>query len=365
MLRSAQMLLAQTVRAHYKGRSWRPPHSIARRRQDPFVRSVLTWFADFPSSTDCFYSLHNMVAAGIKYDRLPGEWYGPGAACLVVRDLVHMHERHQQQANSLGKEICHKMFRVYVASQGAIYRDAIENLVATEAKARMAEEKSKKKKESSPAHPLDVAWDEELIESIQGAAGEMEWDTSLLLLIPVRLGLKSFNEDYVKSVANTFSMPQSVGVLGGRPRSARWFYGASSDGEKIFGLDPHTVQHAPQRRTARVNGKPSSLVELSEDYVRSVHTTYSEVLSLQKMDPTIALGFYCRDRKDMEDLFASIQKWKDDHPNAPELFSIADTAPDYSSNAVSSAMNDMMLSSMSLQDFDDDQASDGDEFVML
>ena len=43
----------------------------------------------------CYYSLHNMVASGLaRYEMLPGEWYGPGTACHVLRDLCDMHGRH-------------------------------------------------------------------------------------------------------------------------------------------------------------------------------------------------------------------------------------------------------------------------------
>jgi cysteine protease ATG4 len=358
MLRSAQMLLGQALRLHYKSRDWRPQQSLSRRRQDPFVRSMLTWFADFPSSSSDFsvYSLHNMVAAGLaKYDKLPGEWYGPGTACYVVRDLVQMHERQQAAGKA---NVDNKIFRVHVASQGAVYRDTIQELMTRDAKALFEVEKSKKAKERPPVHPLDQQWEDELVESVDS----VEWDTALLLLIPLRLGLKSFNEDYVRAVAHTFSLPQSVGVLGGRPRGARWFYGALSDGSKILGLDPHTVQNAPRRRTARVNGKSSQVVELSDDYMRSLHTTYPEVFSLLKMDPSIALGFYCRNQADLDKLLASLKSWHEKHPDSPELFTVAEAVPDYSAN-VSSAMNDMMMSSCSLAD--EGQISDEDEYVML
>jgi cysteine protease ATG4 len=358
MLRSAQMLLGQALRLHYKSRDWRPQQSLSRRRQDPFVRSMLTWFADFPSSSSDFsvYSLHNMVAAGLaKYDKLPGEWYGPGTACYVLRDLVQMHERQQAEGKV---NVDNKIFRVHVAGQGAVYRDTIQELMTRDAKALFEEEKKKKAKDRPPAHPLDLQWEDELVESVDG----VEWDTSLLLLIPLRLGLKSFNEEYVRAVAHTFSLPQSVGVLGGRPRGARWFYGALSDGSKILGLDPHTVQNAPRRRTARVNGKSSQVVELSDDYMRSVHTTYPEVFSLLKMDPSVALGFYCRNQADLDNLLASLKSWKEMNVDSPELFTVAEAVPDYSAN-VSSAMNDMMMSSCSLAN--EGQISDEDEYVML
>jgi cysteine protease ATG4 len=370
MLRSAQMLLAQALRLHYKSRDWKPPHLVAKRRQDPFVRSMLSWFADFPSTAENLYSIHNMVATGLaKYDKLPGEWYGPGTVCYVLRDLVELHERQSTRSGSGGDESSRssdrRMFRVHVAPQSSVYLDAIEELMTRDNRARQNGEKVQtgQGRCNQPTHPLDAAWEDELVESVDK---KVDWDTALLLLIPLRLGLSSFNEAYVRGVAHTFSLPQSVGGLGGRPRSARWFYGALSDGSKIFGLDPHTVQNAARKRAALVNGKSSSVVDLTEDYLRSVHTTYPEVFCLQKMDPSIALGFYCRTRQDLESVFARVREWHAENRDSPELFSVMDAAPDYSAD-VSSAMDDMMMSRLagSLLDVDDGQVSDEDEYVML
>lgn len=369
MLRSAQMLLAQALRLHYKSRDWKPPHFVAKRRQDPFVRSLLTWFADFPSTADNLYSIHNMVATGLaKYDKLPGEWYGPSTVCYVLRDLVELHERQRSQSGIGGSESSRssdrRMFRVHVAPQSSVYLDAIEDLMMRDNRTHRNGQEGQGDKERShqPRHPLEAAWEDELVESV---GKTVDWDTSLLLLIPLRLGLNSFNEAYVRAVAHTFSLPQSVGGLGGRPRSARWFYGALSDGSKIFGLDPHTVQNAPRKRGALVNGKSSSVVDLTEDYLRSVHTTYPEVFCLQKMDPSIALGFYCRTRQELECVFASVREWHSEHPDSPELFSVMDAAPDYSAD-ISSAIDDMMMSRLGGSLLDDDgQVSDEDEYVML
>lgn len=321
MLRSAQMMLAQALRLHFKSREWTPPGSLSRRRQDPFIRSMLTWFADYPSSNECIYSLHNMVAAGLAFDKLPGEWYGPGTACYVIRALVQMHDRRQPS------QLPRRMFRVLVASQGSVYRDTIDDAMLSEARDRLEVERTKKSKVKPQAHPLDLKWEEELMESF-----DSEWDTSLLLLIPLRLGLDTFNVEYAQALAHVFSLPQSVGVLGGRPRGARWFYGAQENGDKIFGLDPHTVQACPSRRTARVNGELSSVIELSDEYLRSYHTTNPEIFSLAKMDPSIAVGFFCKSRDDLNNVLDSVQEWKCAHPTSPELFSVADRAPDYSAS---------------------------------
>ena len=361
MLRSAQMLLGQALRLHFKSRNWKPAQLLSRRRQDPFVRSVLTWFADFPSSTEHVYSLHNMVAAGLaKYDKLPGEWYGPGTACYVLRDLVEMHERQQKGAVNPPER---KIFRVYVAPQGSVFRDAIEELMTRDSR-ELAENDKKETEERQPQHPLE-SWDEELVEKTES----VEWDTALLILIPLRLGLKVFNKEYTRIISHTFSFPQSVGVLGGRPRGARWFYGALSTGDRVFALDPHTVQSAPRKRGAKVNGRATAIVSLDDDYLRSVHTTYPEVFSLLKMDPSIALGFYCKNRAELDAVFERLQRWKEENPSSPELFTVSDKTPDYScGNTSSAAMDDMMLSNDvggSLLDDEHDGESDEDEYVML
>lgn len=341
MLRSAQMLLCHTLRIHFKSRNWRPPLNIEQARRDDFVRTSLTWFADFPSKNESIYSIHNMVAVGYsKYQTLPGEWWGPGTACYVMRDLVELHQKSQPS-----------LFRVHVSSEGTVYRDAVHELMTRDSKKR-AEERQKEREESapSPLHPLDPS----VPDTSDIQVENLEWDTSLLLLVPLRLGLDKFNEKYVHCVARSFWLPQSVGILGGRPRGARWFYGAYADGSKVLGLDPHTVQVAPKR-----NGLQK--VQLSDGYLESVHTDFSDIYELRRMDPSFAVGFYCRDKKDFAALEASLKELKVD-PDSPDLFTIADKAPNYQSTS----MNEMMLASFE-DDGNDERADDSDDedYVLL
>ena len=377
MLRSAQMLLAHTFRLHYKSRQWKPSSSITRRRQDTFLRSILSWFADFPSKTDYPYSLHNMVAAGLtKYETLPGEWYGPGTASYVLRDLVALHEKQGQPS----------MIRVHVASEATVYCDSVHKLMTQESKMR-ALQRSKEKSEDgrnddTPAeepvtltHPLDPAMNTPPEMNESEFVKTLEWDTGLLLLIPLRLGLNNFNGDYAPIITFSFSLPQSVGILGGRPRGARWFYGAYADGSKMIGLDPHTIQNAPSRRrqsqkcTNGTSGEATFQVELSEEYLRSVHTTFQEAVPISRTDPSISLGFYCRSKKDFEDLERSFETFrKQQGAKCPDLFTFADKAPDYS---LSTAMNDMLLDGEEDGELGPaqvdpvDESSDEDDYVML
>lgn len=429
-------MLCQALRVHYVGREWRPPKSFVRRRQDAFVTDVLTWFADYPSSEGgsvCKYSLHSMVAAGFKYEMLPGEWYGPQTACHVIKDLCEMHsslvdtdgsniDENEEEGTKEERDTTEEgagtgnttattaagaqsdvpMFRAHVAQEGSVYRDAIDELMTRDARkdrdgnSSKAEDKASPEGSSTPSSDSYVIEDPLLNNPLSAAATDancksepdIEWDTALLLLIPLRLGLKSFNADsYRLPLAHTFALRQSVGFLGGTPRHALWFYGASSDGTKVYGLDPHTVQDTPQRRrAAAANGREAGSnrdafeIILSDEYLRSVHCTHPSTMEMSRIDPSLALAFYCRNRSDFDDLCAALDDMKAEGKKykIPELFCVADAAPDYCAN-VSSALVDMMMSSSIGHlggggggGFDDDFADDGgvsdsddEEYVML
>ena len=70
------------------------------------------------------------------------------------------------------------------------------------------------------------------------------WSVSLLLIVPVRLGLDRLNVEYVPSLLKCLEMPQSVGIIGGRPNHAIYFFG--HQGDILHGLDPHTTQPTPE-----------------------------------------------------------------------------------------------------------------------
>lgn len=371
MLRSAQMMLGQALRMHYKSRTWRPPQAISQRRHERFMVKIMTWFADYPSKSECIFSLHNMVAAGLaKYETLPGEWYGPSKASYVMRDLCQLYEERQAKVETNGdSDLERPIFRVHVAPQGTVYRDSVNELMTKSQHKDPAEEggsSSSSEPQEPVSHPLDPIYSSPAAKEPMNDS--LPWDTSLLLLVPLRLGLQNFNQDYTVQLAHMFSFTQSVGVLGGRPRGARWFYGATSDGVKLYGLDPHTIQACPDRRRTRTaKGQVKSVVSLTDDYLRSVHTTNPECINLNRLDPSLALGFYCRDRDDFNNLCDALQNWKTRHPKLPDIFTVAEHVPNYSAD-VSSVMNEMMTMSVgdALGEEENEQAGDDeDEYVLL
>lgn len=66
------------------------------------------------------------------------------------------------------------------------------------------------------------------------------WYTSVLLLVPLRLGLHELDliyEDYLKEA---LKLPQTVGIIGGSPRHAVYIVGFQD--ESFVDLDPHFIQ---------------------------------------------------------------------------------------------------------------------------
>ena len=343
MLRSAQMMLAHAWRKHsydfycgnsstttripYHSKFWNPHNTT----QQMFLHQLLGYFLDAPPHV---YSLPNMVAAGYRYDQLPGEWYGPSTVSYVVRDLVERHAYHIQNnkkeddtSDDTKKDDPHTLspppplFRVYVAPNGTIYQDAVQQLMTKGSSKPHEEELLLRQHASSSSkpkeHPLENNDDPDDSSFVQiephssASSSSLPWDTSLLLLIPVRLGLHQFAyETYAQALFESFQWKQSVGVLGGRPRGARWFTGATTTTTTtthpsstttrstitIRGLDPHTVQPAAPMKMGRM--------ELTRAFVESCenHDTSNSVFSMKKLDPSMALCFYCRNQEEYENL---------------------------------------------------------------
>ena len=551
MLRSAQMLLCESVRRHYgmlaascrlkhdnakeeeedqngnsrngskkeeekngNGRIKSEDHRRRRRSNakqkkeidDPWeVERIANWFADFPNHADytslvleattddtaangdnedlekqtaCsqnkesnqeeeyghgglsnhWYSLHQMVAAGLGLGILPGEWYGPTTACHVIRELNEIHvdkrlqlllakkekmmsdssdrdedcaNKNEKEASDVDDELKCDMFRVHVATEGCIYLDAVAKLMNQRSSSvdddgdcnTSAATANNNSQESSIHDPFSlppmadqIIIDDPLRPAPQHQHQEthdnlidgkdIQWDTSLLLLLPLRLGLQSIStSNYGSTLAKLMSFPQSVGMLGGTPRHALWFYGAdavdptttSSDNDESknkesdarsavvggwYGLDPHTVQLAPRGTRVLVETNDDNntnnttpqykwQVQITDTYLRSLHyasngngpthANHTKSIPLSNLDPSCALGFYIHDYTDFVHFQALLKELKNEHckPNKlPEIISVLEKTPNYKVD-VSSAIHDMIGNKATTTTGDDDIDIDG------
>lgn len=119
------------------------------------------------------------------------------------------------------------------------------------------------------------------------------------------------------------------------------------------------------KKTKTLNEK-SWCVDITHKYLSSVHTEYPDVLNLNCIDPSIALGFYCRNKNDFTNLENTLAS-KTRNSSQQELVSFIDKCPCYMS---SNSPNETFM-----PDFDDGcvgdfdykgfSISDEDEYVIL
>jgi cysteine protease ATG4 len=206
---------------------------------------------------------------------------------------------------------------------------------------------------------------------------EREWATALLILIPLRLGLDHLNESYVPALEQTFAFPQSVGVIGGKKGHSVYFVGSQHG--RLHLLDPHEVQptteiNASFPTAVRIMTPPSllcrcgrvgrdltdltDLIDLTglQTHMRTVHSSRPLVMSVQSIDPSMALGFLCQDRADYLDFCARVKRLEAEADGLCP-FSVASHRPDYGSNS----MGDMLADCLSGDSMNEDAPSDDDD----
>ncbi|CAI0396976.1 unnamed protein product [Linum tenue] len=200
MVRSSQMLIAQALLCHQFGRSWR---RSSVKPQDQDYITILHLFGDSEASP---FSIHNLLLAGKAYGLAAGSWVGPYAMCRSWETLVR----------SKREETVHELhpfpMALYVVSGDENGERGGAPVVCIEDVHRSCLEFSK---------------------------GQVDW-TPIILLVPLVLGLDKVNPRYIPSLQATFTFPQSLGILGGKPGASTYIVGVQDD--NAFYLDPHEVQ---------------------------------------------------------------------------------------------------------------------------
>jgi cysteine protease ATG4 len=277
MLRTGQMMLAEALIIHFLGRDWHfsgpdlQPYSI--------YRQLLRLFADSPAIT-CPFSLHNIVHKNKAMTptletNYKGEvWFAPSVIAKVLRSLVHQH----------GPD----SFAMYVSSDGVICKDKVE-LACTQ--------------------PRD---NNNARVNVNDNVDHGGW-RSVFILVPVRLGIEKLNPVYFRAICECLKMPQTVGIIGGKPKQSFYFVGFQED--YLIYLDPHIVHE-----TVRPDRDFSN-----ETY----HCRAPQKIHLSEVDPSLAVGFYCRDREDFEQFCVVVKQLEQE---TDFLFSVVDEQPVYGSD---------------------------------
>ncbi|CAM6036575.1 unnamed protein product [Sphagnum compactum] len=273
MLRSGQMLLAQALMCHHLGRSWR--RSGDQLCSQEYLQIVKS-FGDSPDES-CPFSIHNLVDVGSPYGLAAGSWLGPYALCRTLEALADADRERCQKRG--GQQVLPMV--VHVVSGDADGERGGAPVLCVEDVTRLC-----------------LRW---------GEPGE-EWG-ALLVLVPLVLGLDKVNPRYTPSLRATFTFPQSLGILGGKPGASTYLVGVQ-DGQALY-LDPHETQQA-----VRI------LPENPEVDTSSYHCSIVRRIPLDSIDPSLALGFYCRNREEFDDLCARSSELAEQSNGAP-MFTVA------------------------------------------
>ncbi|KAJ9082246.1 Cysteine protease atg4 [Entomophthora muscae] len=209
-------------------------------------------------SPRCPFSIHRIALLGKQLGNEIGEWFGPNTMAQVLSSLI-------RDFPELG-------LRVYVNADGTIYKSSI-------------------------LLPDNNAF------------------KPILILLPIRLGVDSFNPVYHAAIKQYFSFSQIIGIAGGKPSSSFFFMGVEDD--EIIYLDPHHSRPA-------INLK--SPVEWAVEDFSSYHCAQPRKLSIGALDPCMLIGFYCSTQEQFLDLCGKIE---DQAVGGMPVFRIMDTPPVY------------------------------------
>lgn len=274
MLRCGQMIFAQALICRHIGREWR----WDKKGPKGEYLSILTAFLDKKNS---YFSIHQIAQMGVGEGKYIGQWYGPNTVAQVLRKLAAF-----DQWSSMAVHI------------------AMDNTVVTEEIRRLC------RMGNCDSGPL--------CNGHAGASDSHRLWRPLVLLIPLRLGLSEINEAYIETLKHCFMLPQSLGVIGGRPNSAHYFIGYV--GDELIYLDPHTTQPAVE---------PSDSGFIADDSFHCQHPPCR--MHVSEIDPSIAVGFFCSSEEDFDDWCQRIRKISLTGGSLP-MFEVVDQLPLHLSN---------------------------------
>ena len=210
MLRCGQMLLVQALAKLHLGNAWK----WERNSMNEKYRRMLRMFQDKRTS---LYSLHQIAQMGVSEKKALGEWFGPNTIAQVLKKLV-----------------------VYDDWSKLAIHVAMDNILISSDVKEMARAKPPCK-ELNDVSSRDFDVKEATTNGMNGKEDDEKADDQwkpLLIIVPLRLGLTVMNRCYLNAIQEYFKLPQCVGIIGGRPNHAVYFYGIAKDKVcvTIFGI---------------------------------------------------------------------------------------------------------------------------------
>lgn len=235
MHRCGQMLMGQALQLQHLGRDWIWEPECT----DKVYRKLLSQFND---KEECPYSIHKIASKGCTLEKQIGQWFGPNTVVQVLKRLAE-----EDNENDLV---------VHVAMDSTVIKSEIKKLFF--------------KDTSSKTSPLDNS-------------SYTENSHPVLLAIPLRLGLYEIMPVYFDKLKVSFTIKQSLGIIGGKTNHASYYIGYV--GNELIYLDPHTTQ---MHKDDPIDDS-------------TYHCSHPSRMPFSLLDPSIALCFYLKNVDDFEE----------------------------------------------------------------
>uniref|UniRef100_A0A0N5ADW4 Cysteine protease n=1 Tax=Syphacia muris TaxID=451379 RepID=A0A0N5ADW4_9BILA len=250
MIRSCQMLVAETLVQLHLGRNWRFSRQQATGIFEKHLKytyaNILSLFSD---DKDATLGLCNVLKTSLQRLQRPVDsWYSPSEAVHLFREVL----------NTCNVEITGGL-KLFCVNDGFLIKNELCQI-------------------------------------------SDNFNNPLLLIICIRFGTTKINMIYRDHILSLLSLKNSVGMIGGRPKHSLYFIG-SYDSKVLLlfhicfliYLDPHVVHKAVSS-------------DLQPEYWQIFHSTNVLRISLDKIDPSCAFGFLIRNPSDLEDLLLDFKK---------------------------------------------------------
>jgi len=220
-------------------------------------RKILKLFND-DDSRECKFSVHQLLRHAAVDGVKPGCWYGPTIVCRTLCRAINEQIRHPK---------CYDDLVAYIAPDCLISKEDIDYTM----------------------------------KSLTGK----DW-CPILVLVPLRLGTVKFNTTYIPSLQRVIASRFCIGVIGGKPKHSLFFIGYQDS--DLIGLDPHACRSSDNSDDPKAD-------------IGAYHCKSPRKIQFSTIDPSIALGFFCQSRAELEAFYAFTVTEESNNPRQP-LYSI-------------------------------------------
>ncbi|CAI4226276.1 unnamed protein product [Auanema sp. JU1783] len=254
MIRTTQMMVAQSILVGMLGRDWRSPKLKQRMgllsktseeddQSDEILLQITKLFEDCPSSPLGFHRLMCLAFENIGQQAI-GRWYTPSESVSLMRKAI------STSTSPLISDI-----GILLCVDGLLSLSDVEIVSKT-------------------------------------------WTKKILIIITVRLGTSEPNKIYMKHIQQLLKTPSCVGIVGGKPKHSLYFLGYYK--EQLIYLDPHVARDYIPLPDTLTNEKQNSPIF-------QFHCKYLSMTPYVDIDPSCAIGFFIQSHQEFTDMVETLE----------------------------------------------------------